>query len=249
MRVTGDSVGPRVGDILKARGVNCFVYGDSISNVNAHKLEMYQNLLSVCHAGDIVIAVDAALGENEDVGRVKITKNGLFPGRALGRESKAVGDIGVLAVAALITSISEWEKSYLLVAPADGTVAFMQLWEEKQQVENKETMFVIIPADAITPIGKALLPMEGIGKVKTGQRAIIRLPAFPEQEFGFIEGKVNSISPVPDSQGRYILEISLPKGMVTNYGKQLPLIKSISGTASIVTKERTLLGKLINSGK
>ena len=48
--------------------------------------------------GDIVIAVDAALGENEDVGRVKITKNGLFPGRALGRESKAVGDIGVLAV-------------------------------------------------------------------------------------------------------------------------------------------------------
>lgn len=98
MRVTGDSVGPRVGDILKARGVNCFVYGDSISNVNAHKLEMYQNLLSVCHAGDIVIAVDAALGENEDVGRVKITKNGLFPGRALGRESKAVGDIGVLAV-------------------------------------------------------------------------------------------------------------------------------------------------------
>ena len=153
------------------------------------------------------------------------------------------------AVAALITSISEWEKSYLLVAPADGTVAFMQLWEEKQQVENKETMFVIIPADAITPIGKALLPMEGIGKVKTGQRAIIRLPAFPEQEFGFIEGKVNSISPVPDSQGKYILEISLPKGMVTNYGKQLPLIKSISGTASIVTKERTLLGKLINSGK
>ena len=63
MRVTGDSVGPRVGDILKARGVNCFVYGDSISNVNAHKLEMYQNLLSVCHAGDIVIAVDAALEE------------------------------------------------------------------------------------------------------------------------------------------------------------------------------------------
>ena len=98
MRVTGDSVGPRVGDILKARGVNCFVYGDSISNVNAHKLEMYQNLLSVCHAGDVVIAGGAARGEDGDVGRVNITKNGLFPGRALGRESKAVGDIGVLAV-------------------------------------------------------------------------------------------------------------------------------------------------------
>lgn len=153
------------------------------------------------------------------------------------------------AIAALVTAISEWEKNYLLTAPTDGTVAFMQLWEEKQQVENKETMFVIIPADAIKPVGKALLPMDGIGKVRIGQRAIIRLPAFPEQEFGFIEGKVNSISPVPDSEGRYILEISLPKGMITNYGKQLPLIKTISGTASIVTKEKTLLSKLINLGK
>ncbi|WP_148371554.1 HlyD family secretion protein [Bacteroides bouchesdurhonensis] len=149
-------------------------------------------------------------------------------------------------VASLITSISEWEKNYLLTAPTDGTVAFMQLWEEKQQVEKGETMFVIIPTDALKPIGKALLPMDGIGKVKIGQRAIIRLPAFPEQEFGFIEGKVVSISPVPDSEGRYILEISMPRGLITNYGKELPLIKTISGTASIVTKEKTLLSKLLN---
>lgn len=60
-------------------------------------------------------------------------------------------------VASLITSISEWEKNYLLTAPTDGTVAFMQLWEEKQQVEKGETMFVIIPTDALKPIGKALL--------------------------------------------------------------------------------------------
>lgn len=98
MRVTGDSVGPRVGDILKARGVNCFVYGDSTTNINAHKLDVYRNLIDVCHKADIIIAVDAALGEKADVGRVKITNNGLFPGRALGRKSKSLGDIGVLAV-------------------------------------------------------------------------------------------------------------------------------------------------------
>ena len=98
MRVTGDSVGPRVGDILKARGVNCFVYGDSTTNINAHKLDVYRNLIDVCHKADIIIAVDAALGEKADVGRVKITNNGLFPGRALGRKGKSLGDIGVLAV-------------------------------------------------------------------------------------------------------------------------------------------------------
>lgn len=149
-------------------------------------------------------------------------------------------------IANLQVALSEWEKNYLLVSPVNGTVAFMQPWEVSQTVESGETMFVVIPQNAIKPIGKALLPMDGIGKVKIGQRAIIRFPAFPEQEFGFIEGKVVSISPVPNQEGYYVLEISLPNNLITNYGKELPLIKSIKGTASIITKEKNLLEKLLN---
>lgn len=152
----------------------------------------------------------------------------------------------VNSVAALINAIADWEKNYLLVSPVDGKVAFMQLWKQNQNVETGETMFVVVPSDAVKPIGKALLPMEGIGKVDPGQRVIVRLPAFPEQEFGFIEGTVTSISPVPDSEGRYVLEISLPNGLRTNYNKELPLIKTLSGTASIVTKEKSLLERLLN---
>lgn len=150
------------------------------------------------------------------------------------------------AMAALINAVAEWEKNYLAVSPVEGTATFMQLWKKNQNVESGETMFVIVPREATLPIGKALLPMEGIGKVKTEQRAIIRLPAFPEQEFGLIEGKVESISPVPDAEGRYVLEISLPNGLITNYNKELPLIKSVTGTTSIVTKEMSLLSRLLN---
>ena len=149
-------------------------------------------------------------------------------------------------VAGLLNAVAEWEKNYLLTAPADGTVAFMQLWKRNQYVEAGETMFVIVPHDAALPVGKALLPMEGIGKVRTGQRVIIRLPAFPEQEFGTIEGRVESVSPVPDEQGRFVLEIALPQGLTTRYGKELPLIKTMTGTASIVTKEKSLLSRLLN---
>lgn len=149
-------------------------------------------------------------------------------------------------VAALFNAMAEWEKSYLLAAPVEGTVAFMQPWKRNQQVETGETVFVIVPDGDAVPVGKALLPMEGIGKVRMGQRVIIRLPAFPEQEFGFIEGRVESISPVPDEEGRYVLEISMPHGLLTRHGKELPLIKSATGTASVVTKERSLLGRLLN---
>lgn len=150
------------------------------------------------------------------------------------------------AIASLINAIAEWESIYLLTSPDNGTIAFMQLWEKNQNIESGETMFVVIPSDAIHVVGKVLLPMDGIGKVKNGQRAIARLPSFPTEEFGFIEGKVYSISPVPDSEGKYILEISFPNGLHTSYNKKLPLIKTIKGTVSIVTKERSLLARLIN---
>lgn len=162
------------------------------------------------------------------------------------QESRIYETEVVNSVAAMGNAMAEWEKNYLLTSPVEGTVAFMQLWKRNQNVESGETMFVVVPEDATQPVGKALLPMDGIGKVETGQRTIIRLSAFPEQEFGFIEGKVASISPVPDSEGKYVLEIELTDGLHTNYHKELPLIKTISGTASIVTKERSLLGRLLN---
>lgn len=149
-------------------------------------------------------------------------------------------------VASLLNAISEWESSFLLVSPVEGKVAFLQPWKKNQNVEINENMFVVIPQGIIQPVGKALLPMNGSGKVEIGQRVIIRLSAFPEQEFGFIKGKVSSISPVPDSQNRYVLEISLPDGLKTTYGKELPPVKTMMGTATIVTKERSLLKRLLN---
>lgn len=57
---------------------------------------------------------------------------------------------------------------------------------------------------------------------------------------------MESVSPVPDEQGRFVLEIALPQGLTTRYGKELPLIKTMTGTASIVTKEKSLLSRLLN---
>ena len=154
------------------------------------------------------------------------------------------------AVALLNTSLSEWKSNYLLSAPTDGTVAFMQLWKENLPVEQGETMFVVIPPGASEPVGKALLPMQGAGKVRVGQRAVIRIEGFSEQEFGFLEGRVASISPVPDEEGNFVVEIELPKGLMTHYRKELPVMKMMTGTAAIITQERSLLQRLLqNAGE
>ena len=116
----------------------------------------------------------------------------------------------------------------------------MQLWKEGQYVNAGETMFVIVPDGKSEFVGKALLPMQGSGKVRTGQRAVIRLTGFPEQEYGRMEGKVVSISPVPDEEGNYVVEIHLTR--MPN--KQPPLLKVMDGTAEIIIREQSLLERL-----
>ena len=144
------------------------------------------------------------------------------------------------ALAQLAVALDEWERSYLPTAPTDGQVAFMQLWKEGQYVNAGETMFVIVPDGKSEFVGKALLPMQGAGKVRTGQRAVIRLSGFSEQEYGRMEGKVVSISPVPNEEGYYVVEIHL----IRMPDKQPPLLKVMDGTAEIIIREQSLLERL-----
>lgn len=111
------------------------------------------------------------------------------------------------AITQLLIAVNEWEKAYLLVSPVNGNVAFMQLWERSQYVIADETLFVVVSEYDSLYKGKALVPMQGAGKIKIGQRAIVRLTGFSEQEYGFAEGKVVSLSPVPDEEGNYVMEI------------------------------------------
>ncbi len=104
-------------------------------------------------------------------------------------------------------------------------------------------MFVVVPDGKSEFVGKALLPMQGSGKVKTGQRAVIRLTGFPEQEYGGLEGKVVSISPVPDENGNYVMEIQLTEML----SKQPPTIKVMNGTAEIIINEQSLLKRIFTN--
>lgn len=151
----------------------------------------------------------------------------------------------VNAVAGLSNAISQWEEQYLLQSPTDGKVAFLQPLEVGQLLSSGETVMVVVPQGKVTVKGKCAVPMDGIGKVAVGQRVIVRLPTFPEQEYGFLEGKVSAISPVPNADNVYIIEVDFPKGLHTSYGKELPLVHTMNGNASIVTKEINVLKRLL----
>lgn len=149
------------------------------------------------------------------------------------------------AVEQLVAQLHSWEQRYMLKSPVGGKVTFQRVWSANQNVEAGETVFVVAPQEGSTSIGKALLPLQGSGKVKAGQRVNIRLNNYPDQEFGYIRGEVTSVSPLPTAEGMYVVDIAFPDGLKTNYGKVLPLTREMKGNADIITDDLRLLERLI----
>lgn len=96
--ISGDSVGPKVGDRLLDKGVDAYVYGKSSRPVNGTNYESYVAFIRRRHPKSVVIAVDACLGKKSDVGRVKYALYGLRAGAALKKNLTPFGDLAVLCV-------------------------------------------------------------------------------------------------------------------------------------------------------
>jgi HlyD family secretion protein len=64
-------------------------------------------------------------------------------------------------------------------------------------------------------------------------------------EYGMVRGVVKSKSLVPSGDA-YIIEIDLPEGLITLYGKKLEFTQNMQGTAEIITEDIRLLQKIVN---
>ncbi len=138
-----------------------------------------------------------------------------------------------------------WEQQFLIMAPIAGKVTVFDIWNQYQNVAVGETLFTVIPINLEEIIGKVSLPIRNSGKVKVGQKVIVKLANYPFEEWGSLEGEVANISEVP-KQGEeafYTLFIKL-KGLSTSYGKQVDFKQEMQGTAEIVIEELTILERI-----
>lgn len=148
--------------------------------------------------------------------------------------------------------IADWEKNFVLVSPVEGKIIFNRFWSKNQFVTSGETVFTIVPSLPQRIIGRAKIPVVGSGKVLPGQTVLVRLDNFPYMEFGMLEGRLESLSQVPESTQKgefYTAEIFFPQGLTTNYKKVLPFQQELQGSAEIITKNLSLFDRLISPMK
>lgn len=155
----------------------------------------------------------------------------------------------------LINNVSIWKEHYLLYSPVEGTLEYLGFWRDNSYIQAGQEIFSIMP-DKNDIIGEVVIPALGAGKVELGQTVNVKINNYPYDEYGLMKGIVKSVSRMTNKlkaqngdMDAYLIVVSFPNGMKTNFGKTLPIDFESKGTAEIITKRKRLIERLFDNLK
>lgn len=96
--VSGDSLGPLVGTMLKERKVSAYIYGNLCKPITAREAPFLNDFLRGSHPDSKVIVIDSAIGHENEVGVVKVFNDGIKPGLGANKNLPKVGDISIIGI-------------------------------------------------------------------------------------------------------------------------------------------------------
>jgi multidrug efflux pump subunit AcrA (membrane-fusion protein) len=139
-------------------------------------------------------------------------------------------------------ALATWQQNYLIKAPVSGRLSYLKLIGNQDFVRANDTLFSI--AQNNQPfVGQTTFGVQGIGKLRVGQRVVIRLDDYPYQQYGLLRGTINSL--VPSTNWRqYRAIVSLPDGLRTTQHQdtlRLTARTELTGTAELITDDLRLL--------
>lgn len=149
------------------------------------------------------------------------------------------------SIQSLQNALTEWKQKYLIIAPIEGKLSYINYWNVNQTLKQGDEMFTLIPELKEKVIARIVLPANNSGKVKKGQSVNIKLVDYPFNEHGMLNGIVENISLVPQ-KGNYNVEVSLNKGMITSYNKTIAYKPEMQAQADIITDNKTVLARIFN---
>ena len=115
------------------------------------------------------------------------------------------------------------------------------------QANLGQTICFINPVNTLY-YASIMMPQANFGKIKVGEKIILKLPAYPFQEFDWIIGRLDFIAKIPTDSG-YVGRVLLPNGLLTNYKKQIQYHEGLIAKAEIITEDLKLSDRIFNGIK
>ncbi len=214
-------------------------------NLNRNDLEVANNRIADIKTEIAALEREKSLKEGAIV-RVKSRLNEPRPIEIIDK-SEERAKIEELA-SGLLTDLEDWKQKHLILSPVSGKVTFAnRKWTAEQEIKAGEELLVIVPDENQKNhkiSGEVKMPVQGAGKVKEGQRVIIMLESYPYQEFGTLEANVVRISHIPN-ENSYSVQLEFGSDtLVTNYQKQIPPARQLTGEAQIITEDKRFIQRI-----
>ncbi len=148
------------------------------------------------------------------------------------------------SINSLNSSISAWRNRYLLVSPTSGEILFSNNLQEKENVKVNTELFQVFETNS-SYVGTLTIPQDNSGKVKIGQRVLIKFQSYPFEEYGMVEGNISSLPQLSTQDNKlFFAFVELPQGLKTNHNKQLTYNYGMTASAEIVTEDLRLIERI-----
>lgn len=204
------------------------------------KMELENEKIKFLQAEQSLKSINLSLSQlDESINNLNKTKSGV----AINTEKDRINyeTQSVQLFEQLRKSLKQWEQTYLLISSTDGVASYQQFWGENQFIKTGDAIVSVFPENKMAVVGRMLVPSANSGKIMPGQKVLIKLDNYRYQEYGIVQGKVQTVSLTPDENGNYYVDILLPKGLKTSYNKNLPFNKELKGNADVVTQDLRLI--------
>jgi hemolysin D len=140
-------------------------------------------------------------------------------------------------------------------APVAGTVLQLPFKQAKSFIQTGQLVAQIAPEGAAT-ILKVQMPSQNTGFLKTGMPVKVKFDAYPFQDYGIVEGKVQMVSPdsklVDAGNGKieaFEVDVMLDRNYIKSQGKQIPLNLGQTATAEVIVRQRQTIDLILDPFK
>ncbi|MDQ7733348.1 HlyD family type I secretion periplasmic adaptor subunit [Halomonas sp. SpR1] len=150
-----------------------------------------------------------------------------------------------------LATLSEKERAAIrrvdaatLEAPASGVVDQLKVFTLGGIAESGAELLRIVPTDVKVEV-EGTFSNQDIGFMKVGQRANIRLSAYPSERFGFIQGVVSDIaadsSESKEGKWRYVVRIQPEQNYLEMGAERLYLRPGMTAKVDAITDHRRII--------
>ena len=142
-------------------------------------------------------------------------------------------------------SVAERRLSSMSIrAPVDGVVDKLEIFTIGAVVGDREELLSVVPVQSM-PVVEVVFSNVDVGFLEPGQKANIKLDAFPSERFGLVEGKLHHVSAdaveVATGQWGFAAQI-LPRETFLTTGTEVHEMKpGMTATVDVVTGDRSLI--------